>query len=481
MFKSVNFWHDPHPDALVVGVFADREAPLGSEPEVEAAVQREEFEGKEGQAVWAFPANGPRVLVVGLGERGATSSDGWRKCCLAVLDACHKAKVKNVHVDLKGLVDADSAGYELGWIFGLAEFDVRRFSSTLGGNGKVAISVASLDGEFDKGLQRGGEMARATNLARFCALTPPNIATPEWMGDRAKELARDVSGLTVEVHSGDWLERERMTGLMTVGKASENKPCFIKIVWNPNESTDPPIVLLGKTITYDTGGLSIKSKESMPGMKTDKSGGCAVLGAMKAIATVIKPDVPVVALLVAAENSINENAYRPDDIVTYRNGVSVEVTNTDAEGRLVLADGLCWACEIEKARCIVDIATLTGGVVTAIGSEFAGIFSNNDDLFRALEETARGTRERVWRLPLDEGYRKNMESKCADIVNSVPGGKAHPCMGAAFLSYFVTDGTPWAHIDMAGMTGMHDCMKPLNGHSGFGARLLAEFVGRYSA
>src|SRR5207302_8129132 len=177
---------------------------------------------------------------------------------------------------------------------------------------------------------------------------------------------------------GDDLESQGLQGLVTVGRASAHPPCLIRLAYRPTGGAGGadarPVALLGKTITYDTGGLTLKINNGMVGMKRDKDGGCAVLGAMHAIATLVKPDVPVVGLLVAAENCVSESAMRPDDVITYRNGVTVEVTNTDAEGRLVLADGLCWACDEENASIIIDLATLTGGVITALGSTFAGMF-----------------------------------------------------------------------------------------------------------
>ncbi len=474
MFASVSTTHLPHPDAIVVGAFTDREPPLGSQPEVVSAVRRDEFEGIEGQLVQAFPSVGPRVIVIGLGERGKVSQPGFRKSVLALIAAIAAAKLKNVHLDLRDLDDPVSLGTEAGFLFGLAGFENRILAGYQPKTGTIDLTIASLDGEFDKALQHGHQIAQGTNLARKCGTTPPNIATPLWMAEQAVTLAQATPGLTTRVVQGEELVTENMTGLLNVGRASENPPCLVRIEWNPTGSNEQPLVLLGKTITYDTGGLSLKSKEGMPGMKVDKSGGCAVLGAMQTIATALKPQKRIVAILVAAENSVSDNAYRPDDVILYRNGVSVEVTNTDAEGRLVLADGLCWATEVENAHTVIDIATLTGGVVTALGAEMSGVFANDETLWNTLQESARSTSEPVWRLPLHGNYCKAMESKCADIVNSVPGGKAHPCMGAAFLSHFVPQGLKWTHIDMAGMTKMHESMAPVTGHSGYGAWLLAQ-------
>jgi leucyl aminopeptidase len=253
---------------------------------------------------------------------------------------------------------------------------------------------------------------------------------------------------------------------------------MIRIEYTPAKprKNAKPLVLVGKTMTYDTGGLSLKVNNGMKGMKGDKDGGCAVMGAMHAIATVVQPNFPVVALLAVAENSVNENAYRPDDCIEFRNGVTVEVTNTDAEGRLVLADALIWACEKENPSAVVDVATLTGGVVVALGATYAGMWCDDDKLRGAVECASMSSGERVWRLPMHKEYRDMMKSPIADIHNSAPVREAHPIQGAAFLSYFVTEGTPWCHLDIAGVHRVTGEKGPFAKETptGFGVRLLAE-------
>ena len=342
---------------------------------------------------------------------------------------------------------------------------------------KTALIISSGDVLFDSEIKDGISLATSVNLARTLSQTPPNIATPLYMAEQAQKLAAET-GLECRIITGEELEAERLSGLVTVGKASENPPCLIRLAYTPaNPSDAAPVVIVGKTITYDTGGLSLKISNGMVGMKRDKDGGCAILGAMHAIATLIKPDFPVVGLLVAAENSVSNNSMRPDDVITYRNGVTVEITNTDAEGRLVLADALCWACEVEKAASIVDLATLTGGVVVALGSTFAGLFCDNDELRAALDSASEASGERIWRLPLHEEYREMLKSPVADIINSNPNRKAHPIQGAAFLEHFVEEGTPWAHIDIAGVHAVDaDTGAFIKGPTGWGVRLIAAWL-----
>jgi len=333
---------------------------------------------------------------------------------------------------------------------------------------------------FSGGVARGLALAKSANLTRTLSETPPNIATPAYMAEQAQKLAKET-GLRCRVFKGEDLVRERFEGLINVGKASENRPCMIRLEYTPKGGggggDEQPVVLIGKTMCYDSGGLSLKINNTMVGMKRDKDGGCAVLGAMHAIATTIKPDRRVVALLAAAENSISDEAYRPDDVLRYRNGVTVEVTNTDAEGRLVLADALCWACEAEKPAYIVDLATLTGGVVVALGSTYCGMFCEDDALRAKIEAASAASGERVWRLPMHKEYRDMMKSPVADIVNSNPNRKAHPIQGAAFLSWFVEEKTPWCHLDIAGVHESEGDNGPfIKGPTGWGARLLAELL-----
>jgi leucyl aminopeptidase len=271
-----------------------------------------------------------------------------------------------------------------------------------------------------------------------------------------------------------------MGGLTTVGHGSDSKSCLIHLAYVPKRRSKAAkgkrLVLVGKTLTYDTGGYSLKVNNGMKGMKYDKLGGCAVIGAMKAIAELELP-IEVHALLAAAENMVSGDSMRPDDIIRMYNGVTVEITNTDAEGRLVLADALTYAEEELEATAIVDVATLTGGVVVALGHFCAGWFCNDESLSRAIESASAESGEKLWKLPLWKEHRDFMRGQHADLINSNPARSAHPIQGAAFLSYFVDEKTPWAHIDIAGV-GNVDSANDLfvAGPTGWGVRLLVDWV-----
>ncbi len=492
MFESVRVSSRGEPSAWIVGVFKpEKGSPsldaktkaLGVGKAIARAAKRAECTGASG--VFAEEMVGEqRVFVVGLGKQSDFKAGSLRTSLAKVGRRLAATKCQRVVIELAGpikqaKVDPKSAGSAAGECFALLGFNAAQFKGTGAKDApkKLKLQLSSSDKAFEKGMVRGIALGESANLCRTWANTPPNIATPAWMAQQARKLAKGVDTLSVRVINGAELEKEKMTGIRIVGQASENKPCLIRVAYTPKRAAKGarPAVIVGKTITYDTGGLSIKTGGFMKGMKEDKDGGCAALAAMYAIATVIKPNRPVVALLVAAENSISDNAYRPDDVLTMRNGMTVEVTNTDAEGRLVLADGLLWAKDKEKPAFIVDLATLTGGVITALGSTYAGLWCDDDKLRGRVEAAAETAGERVWRLPHHQEYRDLMKSPVADILNSSASRKAHPIQGAAFLSFFVDDKTPWCHLDIAGVHAVESDTGPFvaNMPTGWGVRLLA--------
>ncbi|MEM7630156.1 MAG: leucyl aminopeptidase family protein [Planctomycetota bacterium] len=505
MLASVTVQSRGSAKALVVGQFAPKKksstkgagldassAKLDASGAAKAAAERIEADGSLGSIAEGFPGKGAyeRVIVVGLGDAEGFGMDRVRTAIAAVGRHAAKHKIASLELafdgafgTLKEAVDEQRAGCAAGEALGLLAWDAKLYRGPVNGKADFPrLSVRSGDRDFSAGLKRGLALAESANLTRTLSQTPPNIATTAHIAKACQDLAKKFPTLKCTVVKGERLAKEKMEGLINVGKASENEPCLVRLEYTPAGAAPKgkkakPAVLVGKTITYDSGGLSIKVGGSMRGMKRDKDGGCAVIGAMHAIASTIKPKRRVVALLAVAENSISDEAYRPDDVLTFRNGVTVEVTNTDAEGRLVMADALCWACDKEDPAYIIDMATLTGGVVVALGSVHAGLWCDDDGLRSKIECAAEGTGERVWRLPHHESYNQMMRSQVADIVNSAPVREAHPIQGAAFLSYFVEKNIPWAHIDIAGTHATEKDAGPfIPGPTGFGARLLAELL-----
>lgn len=491
MFESVRLSSSAGRNAVLVlahfkGQGLDKEsAALDRSGAAAAALKRAEATGELGRVVEASDGKDGRVLVVGAGDRAKFAPGVLRDAVAAVGRRLAQMKATSATLELSGALrsvkaDLGDSGSALGEGLGLVAWNCDDFKGTTKNGSRTRLTVAVPNSSLRAGFERGLALAESANITRTLSHTPPNICTPAYIASKAQAMARQV-GLRCTVFKGDQLVKERFTGLINVGQASENKPCMIRFEYRPKGGSKgaKPAVLIGKTMTYDSGGLSLKINNGMRGMKRDKDGGCAVFGAMHAIATVIRPKRPVVAYLAVAENSVSDNAYRPDDIITFRNGVTVEVTNTDAEGRLVLADALCYACEKDDPAFIIDLATLTGGVVVALGSTYAGMWCDDDSLRARVEAASAVSGERVWRLPHHDEYREMMKSDIADIINSNPERKAHPIQGAAFLSYFVEPKVPWCHLDIAGVHATEGGDKgPFvkNANTGWGVRLLAEML-----
>lgn len=341
---------------------------------------------------------------------------------------------------------------------------------------RLTIVVAGELAAARKKLADAETIAAGANLARDIAHEPPNELTPASLAARAKKLAREA-GLSCTVLTERQLKEMKAGAILAVGQGSDAPPRMIVLSYHPPRTSKAtrPVALVGKAITFDTGGYSLKDKDGILGMKFDKCGGMAVLGAMWAIGK-LKPKVPVVGIIAAAENMISGGAYRPDDIIRTLSGKTVEIVSTDAEGRLVLADALTHAQRKYRPRAIIDLATLTGGVVVSLGAVRAGLMSNDDKLVDELTEAGERVHERLWRLPLDEEYEALIESPDADMKNS--GGRAaHAVLAATFLKQFVDDDQPWAHLDIAG-TATTDKDLPYfgKGATGFGVRLVVEYV-----
>jgi leucyl aminopeptidase len=313
--------------------------------------------------------------------------------------------------------------------------------------------------------------SEATNRARELQDLPANVLTPAKLAERAEEIAAAHDAISVEVMGRDEIERRGMGALTAVGQGSIQEPRLITLRYGAGER--PALGLVGKAITFDTGGISIKPAARMQEMKMDMSGGAAVLETMAAIAE-LGLDLDVVAVVPSAENMPSGDSMRPGDIVTALNGKTIEINNTDAEGRLVLADGLCWCVE-QGAERIVDIATLTGAIVIALGSTYAGLVSNDDELAEGLAEAGDRTGELTWRLPLHPEYKELTRGTVADLTNASEKRKASPLYAASFLEEFV-DGRPWAHLDIAGTAWGVGREYVGKGPSGYGVRLLVELA-----
>ncbi len=320
---------------------------------------------------------------------------------------------------------------------------------------------------------RTQEIASAVFLAREWSQEPANVINPVSLAERAVEFAQQHQ-LKCTILDDVALTELGAGAILSVGKGSQT-PSRMIVLEYPGKNNEKPVVFVGKAITFDTGGYSIKDTTNIQHMKYDKSGGMVVFGVLQAAAK-LNLDTPIVGIICAAENMISDHAYRPDDIITSLSGKTIEIITTDAEGRLVLADGITYAQQKYQPRAIIDIATLTGGVLVALGRVRAGLFSNNDLLAEQLKSAGELSAERVWQLPLDEEYFQYIKGDDADLKNS-GGREGHPIMGGIFLKQFIENDIPWAHLDIAGMA---DSTKDLpyapKGATGFGVRLLLKYL-----
>jgi len=316
-------------------------------------------------------------------------------------------------------------------------------------------------------------IGESQNFTRDLVNEPSNRMTPTILGERAKKMCQEV-GLKCEVYGADKIKQLKMGAFWSVAQGSDEPAALIVMEYEPAGTPEKPVLgLVGKGITFDTGGISIKPADGMEKMKYDMAGGATMIGAMRAIA-LLKPKVKVIGIVCATENMPSGKAQKPGDVQIAMSGKSIEIINTDAEGRLVLADGLFYARQL-GATHLVDAATLTGAVVVALGYANAGIFANDDAMYERFHKANEEAGEKMWRLPLDDEYKENIKSSIADIVNS--GGRWGGAINAAmFLKEFAED-TPWIHLDIAGTAWMED-QKPwiAKGPSGIALRSLVEFV-----
>ncbi len=315
--------------------------------------------------------------------------------------------------------------------------------------------------------------------ARDLVNMPPNKLYPESFAEDIKKTLTPL-GVKVQIFDDKAIEKMGMGCLIAVGQASDHLPRLVIMSWegsgNTKQKAQKPIALVGKGITFDSGGLNVKPFEGMMDMKMDMGGAAAVVGAMKALAT-RKCKVPVVAAVALAENAISDEATRPSDIVTSYSGKTVEILNTDAEGRLVLSDALTYIQKKHDPSVILDLATLTGAIMVALGVNHCGVFANNEKLWKGIEKSSAATGEKVWRMPLDDAFRREMDSEFADIKNIGGGRFGGSCTAAAFLGEFIDEGRAWAHLDIAGVAmskSKPTCPVPFA--SGYGVRLLDTLI-----
>ncbi|MFD1150097.1 leucyl aminopeptidase family protein [Saccharothrix hoggarensis] len=417
-----------------------------------------------------------RTWVVGVGDGGAGD---WRKAGASLVRALHadaeKAGGTTFDVRLPADVTADAvAAFTLGAAVGGYRFKVtgedppKRVRS---------LRLVAADPALAEVVRKANALAAATSLSRDLANTPSNVKDPSWLAAAAAKAARAVPGLGVEVRDERWLAEQGFGGVLAVGGGSSRPPRFIELTWPGTAAGQPHLVLVGKGITFDTGGISIKPAEGMHLMRTDMSGGAAVVAALVGVATLGLP-VRVTGLVPAAENHVSGSAYRPGDVIRQYGGTTTEVTNTDAEGRLVLADALAYAVRNLAPDVLVDVATLTGAMKVSLGLRTGGLFATDDDLAARVAEAGARVGEAWWRMPLLDHLADDVRSDIADVRQCPPGPGG--ITAALFLREFTGD-VPWAHLDIAGPARADKVYdEVVAGATGFAARTLIELAEGYA-
>ena len=484
-------------DLLAVGQFSDAKgldkvsAELNRKLDgaIERLIKLGDFKGKDGTSAIVYGnvnIGAKRVLLVGLGERKKSTPNTIRK---AAANAANKAVTMKVETISVALHRAFGGRFELGTLgqamaegtyFGSYRYDEFVTESEDGRLDRLGVEVIDSDSaktkKLNKGLSSGTIIGKAQSYARTLMNRPGNMINPVKLAAAAKEMARGSKSLSCTVFDEKQLAAKGMNGILAVGSGSQNKPRLIVLRYTPARrvsSKVPTVGLVGKAITFDSGGISIKPAVDMNQMKLDKTGGIAVLGTMKAVAELGLP-VNVYGIIPAAENLPSGTSYRPGDIITTFSGKTVEVQNTDAEGRMILCDALHHAVK-QNCDVIIDIATLTGSCRVALGKYMAGLMGNDEKLIKQLQRAADDSGEKVWPMPSGDEYAEEMKSKIADLKNigSKWGGA---CTAAAFLRQFVDD-KKWAHLDIAGVELFEKATEfSAEGSSGFGVRLLTSYL-----
>jgi leucyl aminopeptidase len=425
-----------------------------------------------------------RLLVVGLGKQAKATTHFVRHAAGTAVRFTKPRGIRELTLALpqsESLPEAASVRAAVEGAF-VGDFDPDTYRSDRKDQSVQSFTVITPDRPDQSGLKaafaEGVIIGESQNFARALVNEPGNKLTPTILGQRAAGMASEV-GLKAEVHSTEKLHELKMGAFWSVSQGSEEPPALIVMRYEPKGVKDGPVLgLVGKGITFDTGGISIKPADNMEKMKYDMAGGAAMIGAMRAIA-LLKPKVRVIGIVCASENMPDGKAQKPGDVQTAMSGKTIEIINTDAEGRLVLADGLAYAKQL-GATHLIDAATLTGACVVALGMVNAGAFSNDDSTFAKFDSALAASGEKFWRLPLGEEYAEQIKSDIGDIKNT--GGRWGGAITAAeFLKVFAEE-TPWIHLDIAGVAWIEDS-KPYiaKGPSGVGVRSILEWVRSYES
>lgn len=462
-------FHEIECDAMVVAVFEGEKPDEGALAEINkrsngviaSLVETGEFTGKSGESAYVHnpgDMKSRRLLLLGVGKKEDLTTDDVRKMAGTAARTLRGKKARSFAILRRSQLPIGEGAQAATEGALISLFDPDKYhTSDKTENQLQTMIMAAPDADMDemkRAIERGRIIAEATNFARELINEPANVITPTELARHADEVAKEY-GLEIDVLDDARMKDLGMGAFLGVAQGSSEPAKIIVLTYTPKSETNETIAIVGKGITFDTGGISIKPSDGMEKMKYDMAGGATTIGAMRAIAQ-LKPAVKVIGIVPATENMPGGRAQRPGDVVRAMTGKTIEVINTDAEGRLILADAVAYARKLGATK-IVDLATLTGAVSIALGDVYVAILGADQAWIDQVLEAAKKAGEKVWQLPLDKDYREQIKSEIADIKN-VGGRKAGTITGAYFIREFVED-TPWAHLDIAG-TAWNETAKP---------------------
>ncbi len=461
------------------------------DPKIADQAETDGFEGNLGEWL-CLPTYGlmkaKKIALLGVGEKAALTNDILRRVGGIVSKRARETKAKSVALSLFGVtfgelplrqgIEAFTEGVLLA-AYGFhvyhkkhAEKHIKSSLKSLTVYEERKVTLAT----YERAFYEAAVLSEATCLARDLVNTPSQDMYPLRMADIAKDVAAGSKNISIKILDRERMARLKMDAVLAVGRGSIHEPVGVHFIYKPKGKAKKRIAIIGKAVTFDSGGLSIKPADGMMTMKMDMAGGASVIGLFKALQS-ITPDVEVHGIFLAAENMPSGHAYRPGDVVRAMNGTTIEVLNTDAEGRVTLADALSYAATFEP-DAIIDLATLTGACVVALGEEIAGAMGNDRRLIDRLMSASEEAGEALWELPMPPSYEDHVKSKIADVKNIGAKGQAGAISGAMFLKHFVPAGLPWVHLDIAGPAYTERETRPdmPMGGTGFGVRTLIRYL-----
>jgi leucyl aminopeptidase len=420
-----------------------------------------------------------RILLAGIGKKEKFTNDTIRYVSGKIAQKARELKLKefSIIVPPSSIIEPVLSVSQIVEGCKMSLYKFEKYKSKKENNVPDLTILVSKSEKISKAIKIADIVSNGAVYTKNIANLPPNECIPATLANLAKTISKN-NNMKCTIISKKELKKKGFGGITAVGQGSKNEPKLIILEYNHNSRNEKPIVLVGKAVTFDTGGISLKPSEKMDEMKFDKCGGCTVIGIMKAVSE-LKLSINLVGIIPSVENMPSGESYRPGDIVKLYSGKTAEILNTDAEGRLILADALSYGEKQYSPKTIIDFATLTGACIIALGTNIAGMVSNNDKLAQKILESSKRTTEEIWELPLNDDYMDMIKSDVADMKNVGIGRAAGTITAAAFLRNAI-ENTPWAHIDIAGVawTQVATKDKPYNpkGATGFGVRLILDYL-----